>query len=102
MSTAQICWLTYTTGIRQLDAGLARPRPAQLAALVQVIQSFSIIEPIPSDSNTTLGAEVFQTHCAGVRQAGDGNGFAVANLLIPIPPTDFTRERLSMAASLRF
>ena len=76
--------------------------PAQLAALVQVIQSFSKIEPIPSDSNTTLGAEVFQTHCAECHgEAGDGNGFAVANLPIPIPPTDFTRERLSMAASLR-
>ena len=76
--------------------------PAQLAALVQVIQSFSKIEPTPSDSNTALGAEVFQTHCAECHgEAGDGNGFAVANLPIPIPPTDFTRERLSMAASLR-
>ena len=76
--------------------------PAQLAALVQVIQSFSRVEPIIRDSSTALGAEIFQTHCAECHgEAGDGNGFAVANLPIPIPPTDFTRERLSMAASLR-
>ena len=76
--------------------------PAQLAALIQVVQSFSRIEPFIGNSSTAFGAEIFQTHCAECHgEAGDGNGFAIANLPIPIPPTDFTRERLSMAASLR-
>ena len=76
--------------------------PAQLAALIQVVQGFSDIEPSQRAGNIVLGAEVFQTHCSGCHgEAGNGNGSAVANLPIPIPPTDFTRERLSMEASLR-
>jgi high-affinity iron transporter len=66
------------------------------------VQSFSAIGNPTITSASSAGAELFQTHCAECHgDEGDGDGFAVANLPIPIPPTDFTRERLSMNESLR-
>ncbi|MFL2839033.1 MAG: cbb3-type cytochrome c oxidase subunit I [Pseudohongiellaceae bacterium] len=74
----------------------------ELAELVAVVQSFSAIGNPTITSASSAGAELFQTHCAECHgDEGDGDGFAVVNLPIPIPPTDFTRERLSMNESLR-
>jgi high-affinity iron transporter len=75
---------------------------SELAELVAVVQSFSTIGDPPVTPASSAGAELFQTHCAECHgDEGGGDGFAVVNLPIPIPPTDFTRERLSMNESLR-
>jgi high-affinity iron transporter len=66
------------------------------------VQSFSTIGNPTITPESNAGAELFQIHCAECHgDEGDGDGFAVVNLPIPIPPTDFTRERLSMGESMR-
>jgi cbb3-type cytochrome oxidase cytochrome c subunit len=77
--------------------------PDDLGALAAVVQSFSQVDDAPADTaQLTLGRTVYETHCAECHGAdGDGRGFAAARLPIPIPPTDFTRERLNVQESLR-
>lgn len=77
--------------------------PAELSSLVSVVQSFSEVETTAGiPQSLPLGAEAYASHCAECHgDNGDGNGFAADSLPIPIWPTDFTRERLSVAESLR-
>lgn len=74
-----------------------------LSRLVAVVRTFSTTDPTPGPAAAIAeGASVYQTHCAECHgERGQGDGFAAANLPIPIPPTDFTREQLSLSASLR-
>ncbi len=79
----------------------------QLSALADVVQSFSQVAAAGTNSQSTAaqlnsGQQVYATHCAECHgDSGDGNGFAVDKLPIPIMPTDFIRERLSEAAAMR-
>ncbi|MCB1671033.1 MAG: cbb3-type cytochrome c oxidase subunit I [Gammaproteobacteria bacterium] len=77
--------------------------PAELAAVAAVVQSFSSVDAAPGPAaQIARGQQVYATHCAECHgDAGDGQGFATPNLPIPVPPTDFTRERLSLEASVR-
>jgi cytochrome c oxidase cbb3-type subunit I/II len=76
-----------------------------LAALISKVQNFSEVDSdisAASIQQLRLGESVYQrncTECHGLTGAGDG--FAVANLPVPIPPTDFTREKLTLSESLR-
>ncbi|MEZ5492803.1 MAG: cbb3-type cytochrome c oxidase subunit I [Gammaproteobacteria bacterium] len=75
----------------------------ELALLAAVVQSISSVNDSPGETVQILaGQAVYSAHCAECHgDAGDGNGFAAASLPIPIAPTDFTRERLSLEESLR-
>ncbi len=76
---------------------------ADLSALVRVVQNFSELDSSAANpQQLPLGAQVYANHCAECHgDNGDGNGFAADSLPIPIRPSDFTRERLSVAESLR-
>lgn len=80
---------------------------AQLSALADVVESFSEVASTATDlqsaaAQSNSGQQVYSTHCAECHgDDGDGNGFAVDKLPIPIMPTDFVRERLSEEAALR-
>lgn len=76
---------------------------AELAALAGVVESISEVDAsIGSPTQIQQGAQVYQTHCAECHgDSGDGNGFAAGSLPIPVWPTDFTREQLSLEQSLR-
>lgn len=80
--------------------GLSR---SQLAELASHVSSFSEVETsIASSESLQSGQVLFMTHCAECHgDDGDGNGFAARSLPIPIRPSDFTRERLTHAESLR-
>lgn len=75
----------------------------ELGELAAVVASFSAVSPQPATrSDLEAGANIYQTHCAECHgDSGNGAGFAAANLPIPVPPTDFTRERLTLGESLR-
>jgi len=75
----------------------------ELAELVAVVQSFSDVATQPAaPSDLSAGADVYRAHCVECHgETGNGDGFAVGNLPIPVPPTDFTRERLALNESLR-
>jgi cytochrome c oxidase cbb3-type subunit I/II len=75
----------------------------QLAELAAVVQSFSAVDTTPgSPQQLAAGEAVYQVHCAECHgDDGDGSGFAAGSLPIPVPPTDFTRERLNVDASMR-
>lgn len=77
--------------------------PSQLAELASHVSSFSEVETsIASSESLESGQAVFMTHCAECHgDDGDGNGFAARSLPIPIRPSDFTRERLTLEESLR-
>lgn len=77
--------------------------PDQLAALAEVVDSFSEVNiATASTAQLNQGQEVFQTHCAECHgDNGEGDGFAADSLPIPIMPTDFTREILSEEAIMR-
>jgi len=77
--------------------------PSQLAEVAAHVSSFSEVESsVASRESLQSGQAVFKTHCAECHGAdGDGNGFAAGSLPIPIRPSDFTRERLTHAESLR-
>ncbi|MBT3529577.1 MAG: c-type cytochrome [Gammaproteobacteria bacterium] len=76
---------------------------SDLSALVSVIQSYSEVDPTSGiPQQLPLGEEVYASNCAECHgDNGDGNGFAADSLPIPISPSDFTREQLSEAESLR-
>lgn len=78
---------------------------SQLAALADVVDGFSEVTAAASltaGSELNSGQQVYSTHCAECHgDSGNGNGFAVDKLPIPIMPTDFTREILSEEAALR-
>lgn len=76
-----------------------------LAALVTWVNGLSELD---SDLQTASAAQlrrgevVYRNNCTECHgTSGEGDGFAVINLPIPIPPTNFTQERLSLAESLR-
>lgn len=76
--------------------------PENLAALINVVQSFSLagVGSQPATNELLLGEQVYRTNCIqchGV--SGDGNGFAASELAIA--PTAFTRQRPSIAESMR-
>ena len=75
----------------------------QLAVLAAVVQAFSAVDAgLASPQQLAAGEAVYEVHCAECHgDNGDGRGFAVASLPVPVPPTDFTRERLSVEASMR-
>jgi cbb3-type cytochrome c oxidase subunit I/cbb3-type cytochrome c oxidase subunit II len=79
----------------------------QLSALADVVENFSQVTSAATDLQSTdaqlnSGQQVYSTHCAECHgDAGDGNGFAVDKLPIPVMPTDFIRERLSEEAAMR-
>ncbi len=79
----------------------------QLSALADVVDGFSQVAPETANSQAATaqlssGRQVYATHCAECHgDNGDGNGFAVDKLPIPIMPTDFVREKLSEAAAMR-
>jgi cytochrome c oxidase cbb3-type subunit I/II len=77
--------------------------PSQLAELAAQVSRFSEVETAIANSQILhSGQAVFMTHCAECHgDEGDGNGFAADSLPIPIRPSDFTRERLTHAESLR-
>jgi len=77
--------------------------PSQLAEVAAHVSSFSEVESsVASRESLQSGQTVFKTHCADCHGAdGDGNGFAAGSLPIAIRPSDFTRERLTHAESLR-
>lgn len=77
---------------------------AQLSALADVVDGFSQVTASPQAAVGQLngGQQVYATHCAECHgDSGDGNGFAVDKLPIPIMPTDFVRERPSEEAAMR-
>ena len=76
-----------------------------LSALMSKVQGLSEVEstsePV-NDAQLQRGELVYQSNCTECHgSAGAGDGFAVVNLPLPIPPTDFTRERLTLDESLR-
>ncbi|GJM11825.1 MAG: hypothetical protein DHS20C12_02280 [Pseudohongiella sp.] len=76
----------------------------ELSALADVVAEFSEVSMDTQASIAQLGngQQVYATHCAECHgDSGDGNGFAVDKLPIPIMPTDFVRESLSVDAGLR-
>lgn len=77
--------------------------PEQLAALVAVVESFSEVDTgFTASALVGQGQLVYQTHCAECHgDNGDGNGFAAANLPIPIMPTNFTQDLMSEDAIMR-
>lgn len=97
---ADILW----NGVHGSSMPAWRDRSAEeLADMAAVVRSFSEVAPqsaaVPILS---AGAIVYRTHCVECHgENGNGDGFAVGNLPIPVPPTDFTRERLSLDESLR-
>lgn len=76
---------------------------SQLSALAGVVDSFSEVDAITgSTAQLSAGQQVYSAHCAECHgDSGDGNGFAVDKLPIPVMPTDFIRERLSEEAAMR-
>jgi mono/diheme cytochrome c family protein len=76
-----------------------------LAVLIAWVQGLSEVESIrqtASAAQLRTGELVYRANCTECHgDTGAGDGFAVINLPIPIPPTDFTRERLTLAESLR-
>lgn len=76
---------------------------SHLAELAAHVGSLSEVETtFASREILEFGESVFKTHCAECHgDNGDGNGFAARSLPIPIRPSDFTRERLTHAESLR-
>lgn len=73
----------------------------QLSALADVVDGFSQVDG-SSVVQSSNGQQVYATHCAECHgDSGDGNGFAVDKLPIPVMPTDFIRERLSEEAAMR-
>jgi len=77
--------------------------PDQLAELAAVVRSFSAVNDAAGNSQQLVeGESVFQTHCAECHgDNGDGQGFAAESLPVPIAPTEFTRERLTVDESVR-
>ncbi len=77
--------------------------PAGLAALAAQVNSFSAVEAVAGNPGLLdQGATVYATHCAECHgDDGDGRGFAADSLPVPIAPTDFTRERLTLEESMR-
>lgn len=75
----------------------------QLGSLAAVVNGFSTVEALASTSSQLQSGEgVYQRHCAECHgDNGRGDGFAADSLPIPIWPADFTRERLTLAESLR-
>lgn len=79
----------------------------QLSALADVVDGFSRVETAAYNAQATPaqmlnGQQVYATHCAECHgDSGDGNGFAVDKLPIPVQPTDFVRESLSEGAAMR-
>ncbi|MBL4580493.1 MAG: cbb3-type cytochrome c oxidase subunit I [Gammaproteobacteria bacterium] len=80
---------------------------AQLSGLADVVQNFSQVDSDSTNLQSTAaqlssGQQVYSAHCAECHGgSGDGNGFAVDKLPIPVMPTDFIRERLSEEAAMR-
>jgi cytochrome c oxidase cbb3-type subunit I/II len=76
-----------------------------LAGLVAKVQALSEVEADlqnPAVAQLQAGELVYQNNCIECHgRTGAGDGFAVVNLPLQIPPTDFTRERLTMTESLR-
>jgi mono/diheme cytochrome c family protein len=72
-----------------------------LAALADVVAAFAgsaAVAP-PSPGELALGAAVYGEHCAECHgSAGGGDGFAASAL--PVAPTNFRRQRPSLAAAL--
>jgi len=75
----------------------------ELSALAAVVRSFSTVDSAGGNPGQLLtGESVYTTHCVECHgDQADGRGFAADNLPVPVPPTDFTRERLSVAESIR-
>jgi high-affinity iron transporter len=75
----------------------------ELSSLINVVQGFSTVVSTSADpAQLAIGSQVYTTHCAECHgEAGQGDGFAVGRLPQPVPPTDFTREQLSVEESLR-
>jgi cbb3-type cytochrome oxidase cytochrome c subunit/mono/diheme cytochrome c family protein len=88
-------------------AGTAMPAwrdqsAANLAALVEVVRSFStqVQQTEPSLEQLSLGTRVYAEHCAECHgETGAGDGFAAGDF--PIAPTDFQGERPTLAEALR-
>lgn len=76
-----------------------------LAALAGWVKEMSVVEldsQVPSAAQLEQGELVYQANCTECHgDTGQGDGFAVSNLPIKIPPTDFTREKLTLAESMR-
>jgi mono/diheme cytochrome c family protein len=73
-----------------------------LAALAAVVQGFAAVpaSAAPSAAELSLGRTVYETNCYECHgEDGRGDGFAAGEL--PIAPTDFTGERLSLAENVR-
>jgi len=74
-----------------------------LASLVAVVRSFSDVEKQSAGASTlAAGERVYRLHCTECHgETGQGDGFAAGSLPIPVPPSDFTRELLSLSESMR-
>ncbi len=74
-----------------------------LGELAAVVRAFSEVDYTPAPAaQLAEGRAVYEAHCAECHgDRGDGRGFAASSLPIPIAPTDFTRERLSLDESVR-
>jgi len=72
---------------------------AELTAVVRDLSapgSFAVASP----DDLTRGAEVYAAHCVQCHgEAGRGDGFAAGEL--PVAPTDFTGQRVSVAETMR-
>jgi len=75
--------------------------PANLAALAAIVRTFASSDDLPAaPDQLDAGSRVYQAHCAECHGAtGAGDGFAAGEL--PIAPTDFRRQRATLAESLR-
>lgn len=88
-------------------AGTAMPAwrdhaPEDLAALVNVVLGFSVVESAreASTEELLLGAQIYSVNCIQCHgEFGDGEGFAAREL--PVAPTDFTQQRPSMGESIK-
>lgn len=74
---------------------------ADLAAIAAAVREFHVPREAPlPQSLETLGRRVYDDNCVQCHGAdGGGNGFAAAEL--DVPPTNFRRQRPTLAESLR-
>jgi cbb3-type cytochrome oxidase cytochrome c subunit len=95
---ADILW----NGVAGSSMPAWRDQPLEnLAALAAVVRSFEAIpaSASPTAAELSLGKSVYEANCYECHgENGRGDGFAAGEF--PIAPTDFTGERLSLAASI--
>ncbi len=87
---------TSMPGWREYSAG-------DRAALAEIVLGFSDPQPgpTPSAQQIALGQRVYAQHCSSCHgPGGGGDGFAAADLPVPVAPTDFRNQRIAYEAGL--